>query len=485
MNLPHFEVTHYINGEFVTSDAKFEKLYPATNTPVATVSEGKQSEADAALSAATEAFKTWGKMSAAERRPILKKFAEGIRKHAGELAEIETYDVGRPISENNSGYLNRTANNIDFFADFAAMQGSEAYPMDTGYINYVLRQPVGPAVLITPWNIPLLLETWKLGPCLAFGNTAVLKPAETTPIGAWKLAQIADEAGLPPGVFNVVQGFGPESAGEYLTRHPDVKLISFTGETNTGKAILKASADTNMARVSFELGGKGPNVIFDDVDMEHALYVSKKAAFINQGEVCLSGSRILVQRGIYNEFLERFADKLTRETVLGDPMSPTTTMGALNSQEHFQRVMGYLNSGAQDGKILIGGNQPDLPEPFNNGNFLNPTIIVDAEHSCKVNQEEIFGPVVTVVPFDEEDEAIHMANDVKYGLSAVVQTTDLGRAVRVSNQIDAGTVWVNDWFIRDLRVPFGGMKASGIGREGGHYSMEFYTEMKNVCLSTH
>jgi len=483
MSLPHFEVTHYINGAFVGSTTQFEKRYPATNQVVATVSEGKEAEAAAAVEAATQAFKTWGKMPPSERRPILKKFAAGILKHADELAKIETYDVGRPISENNAGYLGRIANNIDFFADFAVMQGSESYPMDSGYINYVLRQPVGASVLITPWNIPMLLETWKLGPCLAFGNTAVLKPAETTPIGAWKLAQIAHEAGLPPGVFNVVQGFGPNSAGEYLTRHPDVRLISFTGETSTGKAILKASAEGNMARVSFELGGKGPNLVFDDVDMERALYVSKKAAFINQGEVCLSGSRILVQRGIYDEFVERFADKLTAEVVLGDPLNPQTTMGALNSQEHLQRVMGYLESGAIDGKILLGGNQPDLPAPFDQGNFLNPTIIVDAAHSCSVNQEEIFGPVVTIVPFDDEDEGVALANDVKYGLSAVVQTTNAGRAVRVANQIDAGTVWVNDWFIRDLRVPFGGMKASGIGREGGHYSMEFYTEMKNVCLA--
>jgi aminomuconate-semialdehyde/2-hydroxymuconate-6-semialdehyde dehydrogenase len=483
MNLPHFEVTHYIDGEFVNSPNQFEKLYPATNEPVATVAEGKEAEAAAAVEAAVQAFKTWGKMSPNERRPYLKRFAEGIRKHADELAEVETYDVGRPISENNSGYLGRIANNIDFFADFATMQGSEAYPMDNGYINYVLRQPVGVAVLITPWNIPMLLETWKIGPCLAFGNTAVLKPAETTPIGGWKLAQIAHEAGMPKGVFNVVQGFGPDSAGEYLTKHPDVSLISFTGETSTGKAILKASGETNMARVSFELGGKGPNIIFNDVDMERALYVSKKAAFTNQGEVCLSGSRVLVQRGIYNEFLERFADKLTNETILGDPMNPKTTMGALNSQEHFERVMGYLKKGEIEGKIMIGGDQPDLPAPFSNGNFLKPTIIIDAPHNCTVNQEEIFGPVVTVVPFDEEEEAVALANDVKYGLSAVLQTTNAGRAVRVAGQIDAGTVWINDWFVRDLRVPFGGMKASGIGREGGQYSMEFYTEMKTVCLA--
>jgi aminomuconate-semialdehyde/2-hydroxymuconate-6-semialdehyde dehydrogenase len=482
MNLPHFEVKHYIDGEFVESKQKFEKLYPATNQQVATVSEGKQDEVNAAVEAAAKAFATWGKMTPSARRPILKRFADGIRRCADELAQIETYDVGRPIRENTGGYLERVANNIEFFADFAAIHGSEAYPMDNGYINYVLRQPVGVAVLITPWNIPMLLETWKLGPCLAFGNTAILKPAETTPIGAWKLAEIAHEAGLPPGVFNVVQGFGPDSAGEYLTRHPDVKLISFTGETSTGKAILRAAAD-NMARVSFELGGKGPNIIFEDVDMERALAVSKKAAFVNQGEVCLSGCRVLVQRGIYNEFVERFADKLVTETVLGDPMDAKTTMGAINSREHIQRVTGYLETGRREGKILIGGDQPILPAPFDNGNWLNPTIIADAVANSKVNQEEIFGPVVTVIPFDEEEEAIAIANGVKYGLSAVVQTRDTGRAVRVSSKIDAGTVWVNDWFIRDLRVPFGGMKASGVGREGGQYSLEFYTEAKTVCLA--
>ncbi len=482
MTLPHFEVQHYINGEFVSSPQQFEKLYPATNQPIATVAEGKQDEVNAAMDAARQAFKTWGKLAASARRPILKRFAEGIRRHADELAQIETYDVGRPIRENTGGYLDRVANNIDFFADFAAMHGSEAYPMDNGYINYVLRQPVGVAVLITPWNIPLLLETWKIGPCLAFGNTCVLKPAETTPMGAWKLAQIAHEAGLPPGVFNVVQGFGPDSAGASLTQHPDVDLISFTGETTTGQTILRAAV-SSMARVSFELGGKGANIVFDDVDMERALAVSKKAAFVNQGEVCLSGCRILVQRGVYNEFVERFADKLVSETVLGDPLNAATTMGALNSQEHFQRVMGYLDAGRREGKLLIGGDQPDLPAPFDGGNWLNPTLIVEAEGNAKVNQEEIFGPVATLIPFDDEEEAIALANGVKYGLSAVVQTRDTGRAVRVSNQIDAGTVWVNDWFIRDLRVPFGGMKASGVGREGGQYSQEFYTEAKTVCLA--
>ncbi|RMF78708.1 MAG: aldehyde dehydrogenase [Chloroflexi bacterium] len=482
MEHPFFEITHYINGAFVNGGRTFEKLYPATNEVIGSVAEAQADEVDRAVQAAKEAFKTWGRMSAKERRPILHRFAQGIRDHFAELARIETYDVGRPLSENSIHYIERAAHNIEFFADFAVMHGSEAYPMDNGYINYVLRQPVGVAALITPWNIPLLLETWKLGPALGFGNTVVLKPAETTPIGAWKLAQIADEAGVPPGVFNVIQGFGPDSAGALLTQHPDVKLISFTGETVTGKAILRTASDT-MARVSFELGGKGANIIFDDVDMERAIKVSLRSSFLNQGEVCLAGSRILVQRGIYNEFLERFADATTAHYRPGDPMDMNTTLGALNSREHLERVERFLEIGRKDGNIVLGGDRPDLPAPFDKGNFLNTTIITEANADSDVCKLEIFGPVVTMMPFDDEDEAIHIANDVEYGLSAVVQTGNVGRAVRVSSQIDAGTVWVNDYFVRDLRVPFGGMKASGIGREGGHYSMEFYTEMKNVCLA--
>ena len=482
MLTPFFELSHYINGKFVNSGPAFEVIYPGTNEVIGSAPEGKADEVDAAVSAAKEAFKTWGKMTASQRRPILKAFAEGIRQHGDELAQLETWDVGRPISENSHHYINRVAHNIDFFADFAVMHGSEAYPMDNGYINYVLRQPVGVAALITPWNVPLMLETWKIGPALGFGNTVVLKPAELTPIGAWKLAQIADQAGLPAGVFNVVQGFGGNSAGAFLTQHPDVKLISFTGETTTGQTISRAAANT-LARVSYELGGKGSNIIFDDVDMERAIKVSLRSSFYNQGEVCLAGSRILVQRGIYNEFVERFAEATTAHCRPGDPMNPDTTLGALISTEHWERVMGYIDGARETGEIILGGDRPDLPAPFDKGNFLNATIITKVTPQDTVCQEEIFGPAVTIMPFDEEEEAIEISNDVKYGLSAVLQTGNLGRAVRVAGQLDAGTVWVNDYFIRDLRVPFGGMKASGVGREGGHYSMEFYTEMKNVCLS--
>lgn len=482
MQRPVFELSHYINGEFVSRGERFAVRYPATNEVIATAPEGEWNEVDAAVRAARTAFETWGRASAADRRKVLKAFAQGIRDHGEELAQLETWDVGRPIRENAGGYILRVAANIDFFADFAAIHGSEAYPMDNGYINYVLRSPVGVAGLITPWNVPMMLETWKLGPALAFGNTVVLKPAELTPLGAWRLAQIAHEAGLPPGVFNVVHGFGPDSAGAFISQHPDVNLISFTGETTTGKAIMGAAAQS-LKRLSFELGGKGANIIFADANLDRAVEISLRASFYNQGEFCLAGPRLLVQRPIYEQFLERFA-AAARGLRPGDPMDPQTSLGALIAPEHLERVAGYIGIAREAGAtVLLGGERPELPAPFSQGNFLNATIIAGVMPQDRVCQEEIFGPVVTVMPFDTEEEALAIANGVSYGLSAVVQTGDVGRAVRMASALQAGTVWVNDFFVRDLRVPFGGMKQSGIGREGGMYSLEFYTEAKNVCLS--
>jgi len=421
-------------------------------------------------------------MSSAERRVLLKRFAQLIRDHEDELAAIETWDVGRPIAENKAGYIARIAANIEFFADFAVTHGSEAYPMDNGYINYVLRQPVGVAALITPWNIPMLQATWKMGPALAFGNTVVLKPAELTPIGTWRLAQLAHAAGIPPGVINVIHGFGPDSAGALLTKHPDVKLISFTGETTTGTIIMAAAAPT-LKRVSFELGGKGANIIFADVDLERAVSISLRSSFFNQGEFCLAGPRILVQRPVYEAFLSHFR-QAAAQLKIGNPFDPDVRVGALISREHFTRVSNYIDLAGTDGaSIILGGAPPVLPEPFAQGNFLQPTIIIDVKPHDRVCQEEIFGPVVTVAPFDDEEEAVAIANGVSYGLSAVVQIRDVGRAVRLGSALEAGTIWVNDFFVRDLRVPFGGMKQSGIGREGGHYSLEFYTEVKTICLS--
>lgn len=477
----NFEVQHFINGEFVDGGERFPIIYPATGEQIGTAPEGKAAEIDAAVAAAKEAFKIWSRMKPSERQRILHAFADAIEENGDELARLQTLDVGRPLRDNGPHYIARAAANIRFFADFAALSPSEAYPMENGYINYVLRHPVGIAGLITPWNVPLMLETWKLGPAIAFGNTVVLKPAEWTPLGAWKLAQLAQQAGLPPGVFNVVHGFGPASAGEYLTTHPDVNLISFTGETTTGQTIMKNAA-SSLKRLSFELGGKGANIVFDDVDIVQAADIAAKSGFFNQGEFCLAGPRVFVQRPIFDQFLDAFV-KRVQSIKVGDPMHPDTDMGALIIEEHLERVLAFVRDAEADGgHIVTGGKRLTMPAPFDKGFFMEPTIIADVGPQDAICQLEVFGPVVTVVPFDDEEEVINWANDTRYGLSSVVQTTNLSRAHRVAAALEVGTVWINDFFVRDLRVPFGGMKYSGIGREGGRYSQDVFTEAKTICV---
>lgn len=472
---------HFIDGNYVPSlDGKtFDNINPATGKVIGKVAEGGKAEIDLAVAAAKKALNgPWKTMSQNERISVLRKVGDLILERKEELAVLESTDTGKPIWLSGSIDIPRAAYNFHFFADYLRSEGTEAYQMDQVAINYAIRRPLGVVGLINPWNLPLLLLTWKLAPCLAAGNTVVMKPAELTPMTATVLAQICKDAGIPDGVVNVVHGFGPNSAGSALTEHPDVNGISFTGETSTGKAIMASAAKT-LKRLSYELGGKNPNVIFADSNLDEVIETTMKSSFINQGEVCLCGSRIYVERPAYEAFLEKFVAK-TKELVVGDPFDAKTKVGAMIGEEHFHRVKGYIELAKQEGgTILTGGG---TPEGLTEGYYIEPTIIVGLSSECRTVKEEIFGPVVTVIPFDTEEEVISQANDTHYGLSASLWTNDLRRAHRVAGQIEAGIVWVNTWFLRDLRTPFGGMKQSGIGREGGKHSFEFYSELTNICI---
>ncbi len=477
----NYDCLHFIDGKYQASknEKTFQNINPATEEVIGTVAEGGKSEIDCAVKAARRALNgPWKNMTSAERAAIIRRIGDIILARKEELAMLETLDTGKPLWLSNATDIPRSAYNFHFFADYIRSLGTEAYEMDDIAINYAVRRPVGVVGLINPWNLPLLLLTWKLAPCLAAGNTAVIKPAELTPLTATLLGEICQEAGVPDGVVNIVHGFGPDSAGSALTEHPDVDAISFTGETTTGKVIMRAASET-LKKLSYELGGKNPNIIFADADVDEVIETTLKSSFINQGEVCLCGSRIYVERPIYEKFLEKFVNK-TKELKVGDPFAPSSKVGALVSEEHYERVNSYIELAKEEGgEILTGGKRP---EGIEKGYYLEPTIIVGLDRSCRVVKEEIFGPVVTVIPFDSEEEVLEQANDTHYGLSATIWTNDLRRAHRVAGQIEAGIVWVNTWFLRDLRTPFGGMKQSGIGREGGVHSFEFYSELKNICI---
>lgn len=474
------KILHFIDGQFVaSSDGRtFENINPATGEVIGLVAEGGQVEIDAAVAAARRAFKTWGRTTPAQRAVILHRIADLIEERIEELALQETLDTGKPLSLSKHLDIPRAAYNFRFFADFVKGLGTECYEMEGVALNYALRRPVGVAGLISPWNLPLLLLTWKVAPCLAAGNTCVIKPAELTPTTATELAALCKEAGLPDGVLNVVHGFGPDAAGSMLTEHKDVDLISLTGETSTGIAVMRAASST-LKGLSFELGGKNPNIVFADADVDDALETTIRSSFSNQGEVCLCGSRVYVERPLFDTFVARLVDRAS-QLVVGDPLAPETNVGALVSVEHRARVEGFVQRAIeQGGRVLLGGKRPDH---MSSGAFFEPTIIVDIDASCEITQQEVFGPVITIQPFDTEEEVIALANDTSYGLSATLWTSNLKRAHRVSAELEAGIIWVNSWFLRDLRTPFGGMKQSGIGREGGVHSFEFFSELKNVCI---
>jgi len=471
------QIANFINGEFhpPRSGDYFDDINPATAEVIARIPDGDEGDVDDAVRSAKAAFPAWSRMPAAERSNLLLKLADRIEQNLDELARCESIDNGKTLALAKRLDIPRAVANFRFFATAILHQSSEAHMTDAAALNYTLRQPLGVVGLIAPWNLPLYLLSWKIAPAIAAGNTCVAKPSELTPLTANRLAELSLEAGIPPGVINIVHGYG-NKAGRALTCHDDVAAISFTGGTVTGAAVA-ANAAPRFKKLSLELGGKNPNLIFADADLDEAIATSIRSSFWNQGEICLCGSRIFVERSIHDEFVERFA-AATKRLRIGDPLDDATDVGALISEAHLRKVTGYIDLAVQEGgTIVAGGHRLDRP-----GYFVEPTIITGLGCECRVLQEEIFGPVVTITPFDDDDEAVTFANSTRYGLSATVWTRDLSRAHRVAAALDAGTIWINCWLLRDLRVPFGGMKESGVGREGGFESLNFFTEAKNVCV---
>jgi len=470
-------LANLINGSFSgpCCDQYFDDIAPATGEVIAKIPDSDSHDISDAVFAARIAFESWSKTPAAERSRLLLKLADLIEENFEELARLESRDTGKAITLARRLDIPRAIANFRFFATAILHESSEAHVMDSSALNYTLRQPLGVVGLISPWNLPLYLLSWKIAPAIAAGNTCVAKPSEVTPLTAHRLAQLTLKAGFPPGVINIVHGTGPD-AGAALCEHEDVAAISFTGGTVTGAKVAAAAAPM-FKKLSLELGGKNPNVIFADADLDECIATSIRSSFWNQGEICLCGSRIFVEQSIYPEFLDRFAAE-TRKLRIGDPLDETTDVGAVVSEAHLQKILGYVELAKEEGgTILIGGSRVDRP-----GFFVEPTVITGLGAWCRTTQEEIFGPVVTITPFESEERAITFANATKYGLAASLWTRDLQRAHRVAAQLHAGTVWINCWLLRDLRVPFGGMKESGVGREGGFESLNFFTEAKNVCV---
>jgi 5-carboxymethyl-2-hydroxymuconic-semialdehyde dehydrogenase len=473
-------IRHYIDGAFVDSvdgDA-FEVLDPVSNETYVRAAAGKAADIDLAVAAARRAFTEgpWPRMLPRARARVLHAIADIVESTDARLAELETFDTGLPISQ-ALGQAQRAAENFRFFADLIVAQSDDTYKVPGRQINYVNRKPIGVAGLITPWNTPFMLESWKLAPALAAGNTVVLKPAEYTPLSASLWAGIFREAGVPDGVFNLVNGLG-EEAGDALVKHPDVPLISFTGESRTGQVIF-GNAAPFLKGLSMELGGKSPAVVFADADIEAALDATVFGVFSLNGERCTAGSRILVERSIYDDFVQRYAER-ARNIVVGDPHDPATEVGALVHPEHYEKVMSYVEIGKTEARLVAGGGRPDgLPR----GNYVAPTVFADVAPGARIFQEEIFGPVVAITPFDTDEEALELANGVRYGLAAYIWTNDLRRAHNFSQAVEAGMVWLNSNNVRDLRTPFGGVKASGLGHEGGYRSIDFYTDQQAVHIT--
>lgn len=487
-NVPHAGglLKNYVAGEFVAGDKTFANINPVDGSEINRVAEADAGTVDLAVRAARSALKgEWGSMALEARCALLRKVADGIEARFDEFVAAEMADTGKSFFQARSIDIPRGAANFRIFADMVKSQSSECFQTPTddgrGALNYSVNKPLGVVAVIAPWNLPLLLLTWKLAPALAAGNTVVAKPSEETPATATLLAEVMHDAGVPAGVFNLLHGFGPGSAGEFLTTHEQVDAVTFTGESKTGSAIMRASAD-GVKGLSFELGGKNAGIIFDDCDFDAAVEGSARSVFTNGGQVCLCTERLYVQRSIFERFVA--AMKAKAEAIrIGWPLDENTDMGPLISHKHRDKVISYFDSAKQQGATLVcGGGVPSFGDARDQGAFVEPTIFTGLPEDARIVREEVFGPVCHITPFDTEDEAVALANNSRYGLAATVWTTNLPRAHRVAQQMEVGIAWVNTWYLRDLRTPFGGVKLSGVGREGGVHSLNFYSEPTNICI---
>jgi len=478
------KITNYINGSMVepSSGNYFENIDPSTGKAYSLIPDSDADDIEEAVKAAQMAFPEWSGMSLEKRSKYIVRLSEGIEKRMDEFVKAESLDNGKPVSLAAQVDIPRAVSNFHFFATAILHFASESHSMEGVGINYTTRKPIGVVGCISPWNLPLYLFSWKIAPALASGNCVIAKPSEVTPYTAYLLSEVAQEIGLPPGVLNIVHGTGG-SAGDAIVKHPLIKAISFTGGTQTG-AYISRTAGPMFKKLSLELGGKNPNIIFADCDFEEMLSTTVRSSFANQGQICLCGSRILVEKSLYPKFRDMLVEKAKKMKV-GDPQNPTTKMGAVVSKDHRDKILSYIDlARSEGGKILCGGNAttPENEPHLSEGYYIQPTIIEGLNFDCRVNQEEIFGPVVTIQPFESDEEAVYFANSTEYGLAATVWTKDLKRAHNMAAALDTGIVWVNCWLLRDLRTPFGGVKNSGVGREGGFEALQFFTEPQNVCI---
>ena len=476
------KILNYINGERCAPKRGqyIENVSPVNGQVYSLIPDSDATDVAAAVQSAKVAFPIWSNLTKQERHKHLMRLSEGIKARFEEFVKAESYDNGKPEWLARLVDIPRASSNLEFFATAALHYASELHDMDGTAINYTLRKPIGVVGCISPWNLPIYLFTWKIAPALAAGNTVVAKPSEVTPMTAYLLGEVCEEIGFPKGVLNIVHGYG-HKVGDAITRHPDTPIISFTGGTVTGAKVAEVAAPM-FKKLSLELGGKNPNIVFADADFDLAVEMAVKASFSNQGQICLCGSRLFVERPIYDQFKAAFVEK-TKMLKVGDPKLVDSNLGAVVSQSHMENILNRIELAKKEGgTILCGGNRVFLEGELKNGFYIAPTIIEGLDYKCQTNQEEIFGPVVTITPFDSEKEVLEMANSTKYGLAGSVFTKDISKGHRVAAAIDSGIIWINTWLLRDLRIPFGGMKSSGVGREGGFKSLQFFTEEKNVCL---